>query len=128
MQLINGVRSIVSLRSRADGRVRDAITPGTVHPKPMSIGTILLPLRPIFLRALSVTKATLAIYPVSSKRERKKNRTTIIGRKERTLPTPVKIPSIIREWITSPVSSRKDRWRDVYEESNESVGNDIEMS
>ena len=100
VQLINGVRRIVSLRSLADGRVRDAITPGTVQPKPMSIGTILLPLSPIFLRALSVTKATLAIYPVSSKRERKKNRTTMIGRKESTLPTPVKIPSIMRECIT----------------------------
>ena len=29
----------------------------------------------------------------------KKKSTTIIGRKLRTLPTPTKIPSIIREWI-----------------------------
>lgn len=36
--------------------------------------------------------------------------------------------TITREWITSLVSNKKDRWRDVYEESNESVGNDFEMS
>ena len=31
--------------------------------------------------------------------DRKKKSVTIVGRKERTLPTPVKIPSIMREWI-----------------------------
>ena len=36
--------------------------------------------------------------------------------------------TITREWITSLVSNKKDRWRDVYEESNESFGNDIEVS
>ena len=101
VQLINGVRSTVSLRSLADGKVLDAITPGTVQPKPTSIGTMLLPLSPIFLNALSVTKATLAMYPVSSKSERKKKSTTIKGRNESTLPTPVNIPSMTRECMTS---------------------------
>ena len=72
------------------------MTAGTVHPNPMSIGTILLPERPIFLKSLSITKATLAIYPLSSKRARNRNSVTIIGRKESTLPTPAKIPSMIR--------------------------------
>ena len=66
----------------------------------MSIGTKLLPERPIFLRSLSIINATLAMYPLSSNIERKKNSTTITGRKLNTLPTPAKIPSIIREWTT----------------------------
>lgn len=35
---------------------------------------------------------------------------------------------ITREWITFLVSNKTDRWRDVYEESNESIGNNLEMS
>ena len=48
-------------RSREDGRVRVAMTAGTVQPKPMSMGTKLRPDRPIFRRSLSMTKATRAI-------------------------------------------------------------------
>ncbi|KIR03174.1 hypothetical protein P261_01989 [Lachnospiraceae bacterium TWA4] len=59
----------------------------------MSIGTILRPDRPILRRSLSITKATLAIYPLSSNNDRKKNKITIIGKKLSTLPTPSKIPS-----------------------------------
>ena len=88
---------MVILRSRSDGNVRLAITPGTVHPKPMSIGTMLRPDKPIFLRSLSITKATRAIYPVSSSKDKKKNNTIIIGRKLSTLPTPAKIPSMIND-------------------------------
>ena len=97
---MNGVRRIVILRSRSDGSVRLAMTPGTVQPKPISIGTILLPERPILRRSLSMTKATLAIYPLSSRIDRKKNSVTIIGRKASTLPTPLKIPSITSECTT----------------------------
>ena len=96
VQLINGVRSIVIFRSLSLGRIRVDITAGTVHPNPIRSGTILLPESPIFLRSLSITKATLAIYPLSSMSERKKNRVTIIGRNESTEPTPEKIPSDIR--------------------------------
>ena len=52
---------MVSLRSRALGSVRLAITLGTEQPKPMSRGTILRPDRPIFLSRLSITKAMRAI-------------------------------------------------------------------
>ena len=45
----------------SDGRVRLAMTPGTVQPKPISIGTMLRPDRPIFRSSLSMTKATRAI-------------------------------------------------------------------
>ena len=60
-QLMKGVRRMVIFRSRSEGRVRLAITPGTVQPKPMSMGTMLRPERPIFRRSLSMTKATRAI-------------------------------------------------------------------
>ena len=33
--------------------------------------------------------------------DRKKNSTTMMGKKLSTLPTPVKTPSMIREWIAS---------------------------
>ncbi|MPM96064.1 hypothetical protein SDC9_143220 [bioreactor metagenome] len=95
-QLIKGVNSMVIFLSRSEERVLVAITAGTVQPKPINSGTILRPERPIFRRSLSMTKATLAIYPVSSKIERKKNNTTIMGKKLKTLPTPAKIPSITK--------------------------------
>ena len=93
---MNGVRSIVILLSLELGSVRVAITAGTVQPNPISIGTMLRPESPIFRRGLSITKATLAIYPLSSRSDRKKNIVTIIGRKLSTLPTPSNIPSITR--------------------------------
>ena len=76
------------------------MTAGTVHPKPISIGTKLLPDKPILRSRRSMMKATRAIYPVSSKMERKKNRVTMTGRKLNTLPTPFAIPSITSECTT----------------------------
>ena len=52
---------MVILRSLDDGRVLVDMIAGTEHPNPMSRGTMLRPLRPTFLRRLSVTKATRAI-------------------------------------------------------------------
>ena len=60
-QLMNGVSRMVILRSRSEGRVRLAMTPGTVQPKPMSMGTMLRPDRPMRRSSLSITKATRAI-------------------------------------------------------------------
>ena len=94
-QLINGVSIIVILRSRSEDKVLLDITAGTVHPKPISIGTILFPESPILLSSLSITNAILAIYPESSRSDRKKNSTTIIGTKLTTEPTPTNIPSVI---------------------------------
>ena len=51
-----------------------------------------------------MTNAILAIYPVSSRSERKKKRIIIVGRNDITLPTPLKIPSIISECTTSLTS------------------------
>ena len=58
---MNGVSRIVMRRSRWEGRVRVAMTAGTVQPKPMIIGTKLRPERPRRRRSLSITKATRAI-------------------------------------------------------------------
>ena len=80
-QLINGVNNIVIFLSLAEGSVLVAIIAGTEHPKPISIGTKLLPDKPIFLKILSIKNATRAIYPVSSSIERKKNKTTSDARK-----------------------------------------------
>lgn len=60
-QLINGVNMIVIFRSRSEESVLVAITAGTVHPNPISIGTKLLPESPIFRNSLSITNAILAI-------------------------------------------------------------------
>ena len=81
LQLIKGVSRIVIFRSRSLDSVLVAIIAGTEHPNPISIGTKLRPDSPIFRRSLSMTKATLAIYPVSSRMDRKKNKVTMVGRK-----------------------------------------------
>ena len=73
---------------------------GTEQPNPISIGTKLLPESPIFRRSLSITKATRAIYPVSSRIDRKKNKVTIVGRNPITLPIPLKIPSTTSDCST----------------------------
>ena len=61
VQLINGVSKMVIFRSLSEDRVRLAITPGTVQPNPISMGTILLPDKPSLRRSLSIINATLAI-------------------------------------------------------------------
>ena len=48
-------------QSRSLGRVRVDMTAGTVQPKPISIGTMLRPDRPILRSSLSMKKATRAI-------------------------------------------------------------------
>ena len=58
---MKGVRRIVILRSRSLGSVRVDMTAGTVQPKPMSIGTMLRPERPILRSSLSMKNATRAI-------------------------------------------------------------------
>ena len=94
---MNGTNIMVILRSRSEGRVRVDIIAGTEQPNPINIGTKLRPDRPMQRNSLSIKKATRAIYPVSSKMERKKNKITITGRKLKTLPTPAMIPSIISD-------------------------------
>ena len=52
---------MVIRRSRSLERVRVAMMAGTLHPKPMSMGTKLRPERPILRKSLSITKATRAM-------------------------------------------------------------------
>ena len=61
LQLIKGVSRMVIFRSRSELRVRVAIMAGTEQPKPMSMGTMERPDRPIFRSSLSMTKATRAM-------------------------------------------------------------------
>ena len=96
-QLIKGVNKIVIFLSLLDGKVLVDIIAGTEQPKPISIGTKLRPDNHIFLSGLSIINATLAMYPLSSNIDKKKNNTTIIGKKLSTLPTPEKAPSITNE-------------------------------
>lgn len=98
---MKGVNNIAIFRSLEEGNVLVDITAGTVHPNPINIGTIDFPDRPIFLNGLSITDATLAIYPESSKNDKKKNSVTTIGRNDSTDPIPLKIPFITRECNTS---------------------------
>ena len=100
---------MVIFRSRWEDRVLVAMMAGTEQPKPRSMGTKLLPDRPIFRRSLSIRKAILAMYPESSRMDRKKNSTTTRGRKLSTLPTPAKTPSITRLCTTGfmPYAVRK---------------------
>ena len=105
-QLMNGMSRMVRRRSCEDGRVRVAITPGTEHPKPMSIGTMLRPERPRRRSSLSETNAMRAMYPLSSSIDRKKNSTMMMGTKLSTEPTPPKMPSTTSERTGSLTSQR----------------------
>ena len=58
---MKGVSRMVRQRSWVEWRVRVDMTAGTVQPKPISMGTMLCPVRPSFLKKLSLTKATRAI-------------------------------------------------------------------
>ena len=58
---MKGVSKMVMRRSRSEARVRVDIMAGTEQPKPISIGTMLRPDRPIFRSSWSMTKATRAM-------------------------------------------------------------------
>ena len=60
-QLMKGVNRMVRQRSWVECRVRVDMTAGTVQPKPMSMGTMLWPVRPSLRKKLSLTKATRAM-------------------------------------------------------------------
>ena len=94
-QGINDVVIIVILLSFSLSIVREAKIPGTLHPVPISIGMNDLPESPNFLNILSITNAILAIYPQPSRIARRRNSTSICGKKPSTAPTPPMIPSII---------------------------------
>ena len=98
-QGINVVVIIVILRSLSFSIVLEAITPGTPHPVPISIGMKDLPDKPNLRKIRSIINAIRAIYPHPSRNARKRNSTSICGTNPRTAPTPPITPSTI-----SPVS------------------------
>ena len=87
---------MVILRSLSFSMVREAITPGTPHPLPISIGMKDFPERPNLRKIRSMINATRAMYPQDSKNARKMNSTNICGTKPSTAPTPATTPSTIR--------------------------------
>ena len=88
-----GITRIVAVRSFSSARVRVLIIAGTLHPNPMIMGMNALPETPKRRNTLSRMNATRAIYPLSSKTEKKRKRTRICGRKESTENKPPNTPS-----------------------------------
>ena len=84
----------------SDGSVRLAITPGTVHPNPTSIGTMLRPESPSFSEKFIHDKSYSCHISTVFQKRQKENSVTMIGRKLKTPPTPLKIPSITSECTT----------------------------
>ncbi len=95
---INGAKRAVSFLSFSLSKVLADIIAGTVHPNPVIIGRKAFPESPIFLMNLSIKKATLAIYPLSSNIAIHKNKANIIGNKTIIPPTPATIPSTSNDW------------------------------
>ena len=58
---MKGVIRMVIFRSRSEGNVLAAMTPGTVQPKPISMGTMERPERPMRRSGRSMTKAIRAM-------------------------------------------------------------------
>ena len=84
---------MVRIRSFSLSSVRAAMMAGTLQPNPISMGIKDFPCRPIRCMILSIKKAALDIYPVSSKREMQKKRIRMLGKNTMTLPTPAITPS-----------------------------------
>ena len=96
-QDINGVTSIVFRLSCSVSSALVAIIAGTVQPNPKIIGKNAFPDNPTFPMTESITYATLAIYPLSSKIANARNRIKIFGRKVKIPPTPAIMPSTNRD-------------------------------
>ena len=89
--------------------VRVAMIPGTPHPEPIRNGMKLFPERPNLRKILSMINAILAMYPQSSRSERKKNTIAICGANPIGAPRPPIIPSTTSDTSQSaaPTFSKK---------------------
>ena len=83
---------IVSRLSLSFSIVLDAIIPGIPHPDEIKSGIKLFPESPNLRKIRSMTKATLTIYPQSSRIESNTNKIAICGRNPSTAPSPPIIP------------------------------------
>ncbi|MNN65640.1 hypothetical protein D3C81_1811580 [compost metagenome] len=89
---INGISIMVRVLSFGCSMLRDAITAGTLQPKPIINGMIALPLSPTSSINLSIITVIRAIYPESSINEMIRNIIKICGINTMTPPTPEMIP------------------------------------
>ncbi|SUQ49825.1 hypothetical protein CNEONATNEC32_02440 [Clostridium neonatale] len=94
---MNGTKRAVNFLSFSLSKVLAVIIAGTEHPNPIIIGINAFPDSPIFLISLSIIKATLAIYPLSSSNVIHIKSTKIIGNNTSIPPTPATIPSTISD-------------------------------
>ena len=92
---------IVIRRSFSFSIVRVAMIPGTPQPCEIINGMKDLPERPNFLKILSMINATRAMYPQSSRTERKKNTIAICGAKPTGAAIPPMIPFTTRDTTQS---------------------------
>ncbi len=70
LQGINTARSVIIMnRCLLVSRIRVASTPGTLHPRLKMEGTMAYPCSPILWRKVSISTASRAMYPMSSRRE-----------------------------------------------------------
>ena len=70
---------------------------GEAHPRPITIGINALPDNPTLLIILSIKKAALDIYPLSSNNEIPKNKVNINGKKGNVPAIPPRTPSTKRD-------------------------------
>ncbi len=90
-QDINGTQSaVVRLLSSS---VLHASNAGTLQPNPITMGTMLFPESPHKDMGVSIINAIRAMYPESSKSERKKKRSSTLGKNAKTLPNDDIMPS-----------------------------------
>lgn len=96
---MKGVTMMLALRWLSFSIVLVDSRAGTLQPEPIISGIKVLPERLAHLNILSVKKAILAIYPLSSRKPSDKNSMKICGKKLRTEPTAENIPSRTRSCI-----------------------------
>ena len=96
-QVINGEIKAVIFLSFSLSNVLVAIIAGEEHPRPITIGMKALPDNPTLHIILSIKKAVLDIYPLSSNKDIPKNKVNIKGKNGKVPLTPPNIPSIISD-------------------------------
>ena len=96
-QVISGEINAVIFLSFSLSNVLVAMIAGEAHPRPITIGINALPDNPTLLIILSIKKAALDIYPLSSNNEIPKNKVNINGKKGNVPAIPPRTPSTKRD-------------------------------
>ncbi|OPY52342.1 MAG: hypothetical protein A4E48_01162 [Methanosaeta sp. PtaU1.Bin060] len=90
---------MVIILSFSSSMLRAAMIAGTLQPKPIIRGMNERPCRPRRYMKRSITKAALAIYPLSSRMESARKRPKTGGMKTSTDPRPPMIPKETKDAI-----------------------------